>query len=58
MVNNKIGIEWMDRIWNFIIGCDKVSFGCVYCYVEVIIKCFINNFFEGFILKLYFECLK
>jgi protein gp37 len=25
-------IEWTDRTWNFIIGCDKISPGCAYCY--------------------------
>jgi protein gp37 len=25
-------IEWTDRTWNFIVGCDKVSPGCAYCY--------------------------
>lgn len=25
-------IEWADKVWNFIIGCDRISPGCVNCY--------------------------
>lgn len=28
-------IEWTDKTWNPITGCDKISAGCINCYAEV-----------------------
>lgn len=28
------GIEWCDKTWNPVTGCDKVSPGCAHCYAE------------------------
>ena len=28
-------IEWTDKTWNPITGCDKISQGCAHCYAEV-----------------------
>src|SRR5262245_41544563 len=25
-------IEWTNATWNFLIGCDKISPGCAFCY--------------------------
>lgn len=30
----KTKIEWADRVWNIVTGCEKVSEGCRYCYAE------------------------
>lgn len=30
----KTKIEWSDRVWNVVTGCDKVSPGCKNCYAE------------------------
>ena len=27
-------IEWTERTWNPVTGCDKVSPGCAHCYAE------------------------
>lgn len=27
-------IEWTDRVWNPVTGCQKVSPGCKHCYAE------------------------
>jgi len=27
-------IEWTDETWNPVVGCSKVSEGCVECYAE------------------------
>ena len=35
-MSNNSKIEWTDRTWNPITGCDKVSQGCKFCYAEVI----------------------
>lgn len=32
------GIEWTDRTWNPVVGCDKVSPGCRNCYAEALAK--------------------
>ena len=36
MANSKI--EWTDKTWNPVTGCDKLSEGCVHCYAEVMAK--------------------
>lgn len=33
-------IEWCDRVWNVVTGCDKISLGCANCYAEGIAKRF------------------
>lgn len=38
----KTTIEWTDRTWNPVTGCDKVSQGCKFCYAEAI-----TNRFQG-----------
>jgi len=36
----KTKIEWADRSWNPVTGCEKVSAGCAHCYAEGIAKRF------------------
>lgn len=36
----KTKIEWADRVWNPITGCEKVSAGCAHCYAERIARRF------------------
>lgn len=36
----KSKIEWTDRVWNPVTGCNKVSQGCKHCYAETIAKRF------------------
>lgn len=31
-------IEWTQKTWNPVTGCDKISQGCKYCYAEVMAK--------------------
>lgn len=31
---DKMGIEWIEVMWNFVMGCFKVFVGCKNCYVE------------------------
>lgn len=57
MASNKTGIQWTDKTWNPMTGCDKVSPGCTHCYAEAITKRFTNNFPEGFALTLHPERL-
>lgn len=58
MPATKTGIEWTDRSWNPVTGCDKVSPGCTHCYAEAITKRFKNGFPNGFDLTLYPERLE
>jgi len=32
------GIEWTNRTWNPVTGCNKVSAGCTHCYAETLAK--------------------
>lgn len=41
-------IEWTDKTWNPVTGCDKVSPGCDNCYAEAITLRFPKNFPSGF----------
>jgi protein gp37 len=50
---NKTGIEWTDKTWNPITGCDKISPGCTHCYAEEITKRFPNGFPNQFNLTLH-----
>ena len=34
----KTKIEWADRSWNVITGCEKISAGCAHCYAERMAK--------------------
>lgn len=34
----KTGIEWTGKTWNPVVGCDKVSQGCKFCYAELMHK--------------------
>jgi len=47
------GIEWTDRTWNPVTGCDKVSPGCTHCYAKEITQRFPNGFPNGFNLTLH-----
>ena len=38
MANTKI--EWTDKVWNIVTGCEKVSAGCKNCYAETYAKRF------------------
>lgn len=33
-MSEKSTIEWTDSTWNPVTGCNKVSLGCMHCYVE------------------------
>jgi len=33
---SKTTIEWSERVWNFLTGCDKISAGCKFCYMFVL----------------------
>ncbi len=33
-MSDKTGIEWTDSTWNPLVGCSRVSAGCVNCYAE------------------------
>ena len=35
MATKTTKIEWTDKTWNPITGCDKISAGCAHCYAEV-----------------------
>lgn len=48
MSNSKTGIEWTDKTWNPVTGCDKISPGCTHCYAEAITKRFPKGFPYGF----------
>lgn len=39
----KSKIEWTDRVWNPVTGCDKVSQGCKNCYAETLAIRFWGN---------------
>jgi protein gp37 len=47
------GIEWTDRTWNPVTGCDKISPGCIHCYAKEITQRFPNGFPNGFDLTLH-----
>lgn len=53
MSSTKTGIEWTDKTWNPITGCNKVSPGCANCYAEAITKRFTKAFPNGFDLTLH-----
>lgn len=36
--NEFTGIEWTDKTWNPVTGCDKISAGCKNCYAETLTK--------------------
>jgi protein gp37 len=48
-------IEWTDKTWNPVTGCDRVSPGCDHCYAETIAKRFAGSkaFPQGFDLTLH-----
>lgn len=35
---SKSSIEWTEKTWNPVTGCDKISAGCKFCYAEVMSK--------------------
>lgn len=37
-MSNKTNIEWTERTWNPVVGCDKVTSGCKNCYAEAMAK--------------------
>jgi len=53
-------IEWTDRTWNPVDGCDKVSAGCDHCYAEAIANRFAGTaaYPNGFTLTLRAERLE
>lgn len=53
MASIKTGIEWTDRTWNPVTGCDKISPGCTHCYAEVTTQRFSSGFPNGFKLTLH-----
>jgi protein gp37 len=52
------GIEWTDRTWNPVTGCDKVSPGCTHCYAKALTERFHTNFPNGFDVTLHHDRLK
>lgn len=52
------GIEWTDKTWNPLTGCDKMSPGCAHCYAEEITKRFPETFKTRFDVTLYPERLE
>ena len=40
-------IEWTDHTWNGLIGCSKVSPGCLHCYAETIAATKFRRFLKG-----------
>lgn len=50
-------IEWTDRTWNPVTGCDKVSPGCDHCYAEGIARRFAGSkaFPHGFDVTLHWD---
>lgn len=55
MSSSNTGIEWTDKVWNPVTGCDKVSPGCTHCYAEAITKRFHTNFPNGFDVTLHYD---
>lgn len=53
MASTNTGIEWTDRTWNPVTGCDKVSPGCLHCYAKVMTERFPKAFPNGFDLTLH-----
>lgn len=47
------GIEWTDKTWNTVTGCDAVSPGCRICYAKVITERFPAAFPNGFNVTLH-----
>ena len=46
-------IQWTDKSWNPVTGCDKISPGCTHCYAEAITRRFQKGFPNGFDLTLH-----
>ena len=55
MSSTSTSIEWTDRTWNPVTGCDKISPGCTHCYAEALTKRFHTNFPNGFDVTLYYD---
>ena len=55
-------IEWTERTWNPVTGCDKVSEGCAHCYAENMARrlCAMHNkkYVNGFKVTTHEESLK
>ena len=50
-------IQWTEKTWNPVTGCDKVSPGCANCYAEAMTKRFKHAFPQGFNVTLHSERL-
>lgn len=50
-------IQWTEKTWNPITGCDKVSPGCANCYAEAMTKRFKHVFPNGFDVTLHHDRL-
>jgi len=55
MSSTSTGIEWTDKSWNPVTGCNKVSPGCIHCYAETLTKRFHANFPNGFDVTLHYD---
>lgn len=55
-------IEWTDKTWNPVTGCDKISQGCAHCYAEVMSRRLnamgLKKYSSGFKLTLHEDCLE
>lgn len=53
MASTNTGIEWTDKTWNTVTGCDKISPGCTHCYAKEITQRFPKAFPNGFDVTLH-----
>ena len=61
MTESKI-VEWTERSWNPVTGCNKVSSGCTNCYAEKQVKWLLRmknpRYFSGFNLTMHEDLLE
>lgn len=62
MATKTTKIEWTDKTWNPITGCDKISQGCAHCYAEVMSRRLkamgLAKYANGFQVTLHEDCLE
>ena len=62
MATKTTKIEWTDKTWNPITGCDKISAGCAHCYAEVMSRRLkamrLGKYANGFQVTLHEDCLE
>lgn len=54
-------IEWTERTWNPVTGCDKISAGCLHCYAELMSRRLksmnLKKYENGFNVAIHHKCL-